>query len=95
MSHRFNNGEKFVIMNVLIALCRGTLMRVEGNQVPMEIMERVYDARYCKFRGVDMQANGKIMIKMFENGGCREATVEFIKCKLSLVGPMEPLALSE
>jgi len=54
MSHRFDNGEKFPVMNVVVALGRGTLARVESNQMPMRIMELTYDTRYRKSRGVGM-----------------------------------------
>ena len=39
MSHRFDNGEKFAIVDIVIALCRGTLTRIKGYRVSMRIME--------------------------------------------------------
>ena len=92
MSHRFDNGEKFAIMNIIVALSWCALARVESNRMPMEIMELAYNARYRKSRGVRVQANGEIWIEMFENGvGC-ESTFQFVKCGLGLAGPVELLA---
>ena len=48
MSHRFDNGEKFPVVDVVIALCRGALTRIKGYRVPMRIVELTYDARYRK-----------------------------------------------
>jgi len=43
-----DNGKQFMVMDIVIALSRGILMRVETNWMPMEIMELAYNARYCK-----------------------------------------------
>jgi len=56
MSHQFDNGEQLSVMDVIVALCRGTLMRVKGYRVPMRIMELAYDARYHKSRGIGCEA---------------------------------------
>ena len=95
MSHTFNNSKQFTVMNIVIALGRGTLTRVESNQMPMEIMELAYNARYCKFQGIGMQADWKIRIEMSENGGRSETTFEFIKCGLCLGEPVELLSFSK
>ena len=54
MSHAFDNGKQFSVMDIIVALSWGALTRVEGNRVPMGIVELAYDARYRKSRGIGM-----------------------------------------
>ena len=54
MSHRFDNGKKFAVMDIVVALSRYAFTGEKGNRVPMWIMELAYNARYRKSRGIDM-----------------------------------------
>ena len=95
MSHGFDNGEQLAIVNIVVALSQGALARVESNRMTMGIMKLAYNARNRKSRSIGVQANGKIKVEVFEDGGGGEAAFQFIKCGLGLARPVEPLAFSK
>ena len=48
VSHAFNNGKQFVVVNIIVALCRCALGRIKGNWVSIRVMKLAYKARYRK-----------------------------------------------
>jgi len=54
VSHAFDNGKKFPVIDVVIALRGGALTRIKGYRVPLQIVELAYNARNRKSGGISM-----------------------------------------
>ena len=89
--HAFDNGKQFVIMNIIVTLCRYVLGRIKGNRVPIRITE----LKYRKSQGINIKVNWEIWIKMPQNKARCELVFQFIKCNLGMRWPVETLTFPE
>ena len=67
MFYRFDDGEHFAVMNVIVEFGRDTFSRIECDRVPDMSVELADNARDCKVGCVGMNSNRENRIEMLEN----------------------------
>jgi hypothetical protein len=95
MSHAFNNGEHFAIVDIVVAFGRKAFSRVKGYRVPSVIVKLANDTRDGETRSISVDTNGKIGVKVSQDRSRGEAALQFGEGVLRLEGPVEPLVLLE
>jgi len=67
MFHGFDNGEHFMVMNVIVEFGRDTFSRIESDRVINVVMKLTDNCGDCKVRCIGMNSNWKIGVEMLEN----------------------------